>query len=124
MTTKQVKVAVSQAPVATTNSTPPDNIFISVLTFDKEGRPVGERLVDMCHHGTEFWLYRKHLWWAMQHGYEVEIKPASAKEVDDYLIAGRQSLADRFNSGTTTVKPDAIEAVVVEPAPTEIAQAA
>lgn len=89
--TKQATVA---APAA--NNSIPQNLFISVKTFDTEGKTIGERIVDMCHYGTRNWI-STHLWWSTHHGHCVEINVATQPEIDAYLAAGKQALADKFN---------------------------
>lgn len=95
MTTKQVKAV---APVAANSI--PQNLFISVRTFDAEGKTVGERIVDMCHYGTRDWL-SKHLWWATHNGHCTEVDLAKPPEIEAYLEQGKLALASKFNSVTT-----------------------
>lgn len=102
--TKQAQVA---TPVVAQNSTP-QNLFVSVRTFDAQGKTIGERIVDMCHYGTRDWL-SKHLWWSTHNGHCVEIDLAKPEDIDAYLEAGKVALAEKFNvvGATETV----IEAV-------------
>lgn len=74
----------------------PQNLFISVKTFDPEGKTVGERIVDMCHYGTRKWL-SDHLWWATHNGNCTEIDLAKPAEIDAYLAKGKEALAAKFN---------------------------
>ncbi len=101
MTTKQVTATpAATAPANTPNngSNTPTNVYIKVLTFDKDGKTVGERIVDMYHIGTAGWLYSKHLWWAMhQDSFTVEIAVAGPQEIEDYLARGKEALAAKFN---------------------------
>lgn len=89
--TKQVKAAATAA-----NTSTPQNLFISVKTFDPEGKTVGERIVDMCHYGTRNWL-SNHLWWATHNGNCTEIDIAKPAEIAAYLEAGKEALASKFN---------------------------
>jgi hypothetical protein len=75
----------------------PSNLFISVKTFDAEGKTVGERIVDMYHFGTRNWLQNHH-WWAMHNGHCVETNVATADEVTGYLAASKEALAAKFNT--------------------------
>lgn len=105
MTTKQVKKAIAvEAVVASTSIS--QNLFISVRTFDVEGKPVGERIVDMCHYGTRDWL-SKHLWWATHHGYCTEVNIATPEESADYVAKGREALAAKFNAPAAEVIAEA-----------------
>jgi len=100
--TKQVKGAtVAQAEVA--QSSQNRNLFVSVNTFDVDGKPVGTRVVDMYHYGTRNWL-QNHLWWAMHNGHSVEQAPASDDEVDNYLASQKEALATKFNGGEPVAK--------------------
>lgn len=104
MTTKQAKTAeitVEQLPVAPPNNgnSQANNLFISVATFDAEGKTVGGRIVDMHHFGTRKWL-EKHLWWSTHHGYLCEINIATQVEIDTYLAEAKIALAEKFNSQT------------------------
>lgn len=103
---KQVKNSAAQAE---TTSNTPQNLFISVKTFDAEGRTVGERIVDMCHYGTRNWL-SNHLWWATHNGHCTEIDLAKPKEIEDYLEAGKLALASKFNATETVAEPVAAAA--------------
>lgn len=91
---KSVKTSAVQAE---TPSNIPQNLFISVKTFDGEGRTVGERIVDMCHYNTRNWL-SNHLWWATHHGHCTEIDLAKPAEIEDYLAKGVKALAEKFNA--------------------------
>lgn len=75
----------------------PSNLFISVKTFDVEGKTVGERIVDMYHFGTRNWLQNHH-WWAMHNGHCVETNVATSDEVTTYLAASKEALAAKFNT--------------------------
>ena len=99
--TKQVKEVVAPVPSEpeASASNDPQNLYISVKTFDIYGHTIGERVVDMCHFGTANWLYKKHLWWAMCRGFQVEVNPATDDEIDSYIIAGKAALARKFNGG-------------------------
>lgn len=74
----------------------PSNLFISVKTFDVEGKTVGERIVDMYHFGTRNWLQNHH-WWAMHNGHCVETNVATPTEIENYLSASKVALAAKFN---------------------------
>lgn len=93
------KSVVKSAPQAETPSNSPQNLFISVKTFDPEGRTVGERIVDMCHYGTRNWL-SNHLWWATHNGHCTEVDLAKPAEIEAYLAAGKLALASKFNTAT------------------------
>jgi hypothetical protein len=90
--TINIKAAAEQKPGAG-----PSNLFISVKTFDAEGKTVGERIVDMYHFGTRNWLQNHH-WWAMHNGHCVETNVATADEVTGYLAASKEALAAKFNT--------------------------
>lgn len=93
--TKQVQVAAAELAPAN-NSNTPQNLFISVKTFDVQGKTIGERIVDMCHYGTRNWL-SNHLWWATHNGHCTEVDLAKPEEIDAYLNAGKAALAEKFN---------------------------
>lgn len=91
---KQVSKTAPEAVAAPSNS--PQNLFITVRTFDAEGKTVGERIVDMCHYGTRSWL-SNHLWWATHNGHLTEVDLAKPPEIEEYLAKGREALATKFN---------------------------
>lgn len=91
-TTKSNLVNSTTAP-----ATGPSNLFISVKTFDVEGKTVGERIVDMYHFGTRNWLQNHH-WWAMHNSHCVETNVASQDEITTYLAASKVALAAKFNA--------------------------
>lgn len=95
--------SVKPAPVlVAVPSTSPQNLFISVKTFDgPSGKTVGERIVDMCHYGTRNWL-SNHLWWATHNGHCTEIDLAKPEEIEAYLEAGKLALAGKFNAEPKT----------------------
>lgn len=107
MTTKQVKAAAESTQAANiengnsqkntngANSNGPSNLFISVKTFDTEGKTVGERIVDMYHFGTRNWLQNHH-WWAMHNGHCVETNVATPDEIADFIVQSKQALAQKF----------------------------
>lgn len=101
---KSVNVATS---VATIRSNSPQNLFVSVKTFNAEGRTVGERIVDMCHYNTRNWL-SDHLWWATHNGHCTEVNLANQAEVDTYLEQGKLALAAKFNT-ESIVSPALLE---------------
>lgn len=103
MTTKQVKtVAAAQAVTNSTNT--PQNLFISVNTFDgATGKTVGEQILDLFHYGTEKRL-RKHYWWAMHNGHTVEQQPATLEQITAYLEMGKQALVDKYNNTPKVVE--------------------
>jgi hypothetical protein len=88
------KTKIGAAPAT---SSGPSNLFISVKTFDVEGKTVGERIVDMYHFGTRNWLQNHH-WWAMHNGHCVETNVATPAEVTGYLAASKEALAAKFNT--------------------------
>jgi hypothetical protein len=90
-----------QADPAKGNTT---NLFISVKTFDIEGKTIGERVVDLYHFGTNNWL-QKHSWWAMHHKATIEITQATPAEVDTYLAEAKAALVEKFNSGPPAKSP-------------------
>lgn len=102
---KQVqKTVVEQAPAAnSTETAKPANLFISVKTFDKDGKTIGERIVDQYHFGTRNWM-QNHLWWAMHNSAEVEIKLATPEEIDAYVSSARAALAEKFNAPVAAEK--------------------
>lgn len=89
-------IAVAMEP-AENQQTQANNLYISVKTFNTEGKTIGERIVDMYHFGTRNWL-QNHLWWAMHHGACVETNIATDGEINAYLATAKQALADKFNS--------------------------
>jgi len=92
--TKQVTKTTGeqQAPVAQN----PNNLYISVQTFNPEGKDIGFRIVDMYHFGTRNWLQNHH-WWAMHNGNCVETNVATPEQIEKYLAAAKTALADKFN---------------------------
>lgn len=74
-------------------------LFTKITTLDLKGKVIGERIVDMYHFGTRKWLH-DHMWWAMHNDHIVEAQQASVTDIDAYLLAQRQKLAEKFN-GTT-----------------------
>ena len=61
----------SQDTQVAERATQTKNLYVSVKTFDSEGKTIGERIVDMYHYGTAKWL-QNHLWWAMHNDHCVE----------------------------------------------------
>ena len=102
MPTKQVKTA-NEAPALAQVHGTPQNIYISVRTFDEQGKTVGERIVDLCHYNTRNWI-AKHLWWSATHGYCTEVDIAKPQEIEAYLANGKLALAAKFNN-TPSVEP-------------------
>lgn len=97
---KQVKIAtVANDPVINGNQSQngKNNLFISVKTFDSEGKTIGERIVDMYHFGTRNWLQNHH-WWAMHNGHCVETNIADDAEIANYLKNATAALAEKFNA--------------------------
>lgn len=92
--TKQVTVA-SAVQDAKQNGN--SNLFISVNTFDAEGKTVGERIVDMFHYGTRNWL-QNHLWWAMHHNHQVECTVCTPEQSAEYVKSASLALAAKFNA--------------------------
>lgn len=82
------------------------NLYISVKTFDVEGRTIGERIVDMYHFGTRNWL-QNHLWWAMHNTAQVETTRATDDEIGAYMASGKAALAEKFNKTTPAANTDA-----------------
>jgi hypothetical protein len=93
---KQATVA---APQAVAQNSTPQNLFISVRTFDAQGKTIGERIVDMCHYGTRNWI-SSHLWWSTHNGHCVEIDIAKPEDIAGYLEAGKLELVAKFNNET------------------------
>jgi len=94
--TETTTPATAKAPEPPT-SNGPSNLFISVKTFDVEGKTVGERVVDMYHFGTRNWLQNHH-WWAMHNGHCVETNVATPTEIENYLAQSKVALAAKFNA--------------------------
>ena len=95
---KQVKMP--DAPQAPANR---NNLYISVKTFDSEGKVVGERIVDLYHFGTRNWLQNHH-WWAMHNGHCVETNTATPDEIEAFLVSAKQALAEKFNGAGPEAK--------------------
>lgn len=79
------------------NSTPQQNLYMNVETFDAQGHTIGSRIVDLYHFGTRNWL-QSHMWWAMHNGHCVEVNVATPTQIDEYLASAKQALAEKFNS--------------------------
>jgi len=90
---KQVDTVAAQAATNPQRN----NLFVSVKTFNSEGKTIGERIVDMYHYGTRNWL-QTHLWWAMHQGHCVEQNIATPEEVEGYLAEAKAALAEKFNN--------------------------
>lgn len=96
--TKQVKSTdEAQAPVANSshNDQQQRNLYVKVLTYDKDGKTIGTRIVDMYHYGTRNWL-QNHIWWAMHNGHEIEQKCADDEDVATYVAQAAKDLAAKF----------------------------
>lgn len=98
--TKQAALEAVAANQAVAQNSTPQNLFVSVRTFDAQGKTIGERIVDMCHYGTRNWL-SNHLWWSTHNGHCVEIDLAKPEEITSYLKAGTEALAAKFNGDAT-----------------------
>jgi hypothetical protein len=97
---KQVKTVAPEAahqPGADNSTQSQQKLYVSVKTFDAEGRTVGERIVDMHHFGTRNWL-QNHLWWSTHHNHCTEVNIATPEEVDAYVNAGAKALATKLNA--------------------------
>lgn len=97
MPSKSTTQAQPEAPAVTATNGNPQNLYISVFTFNTEGKTIGERIVDMHHFGTRKWL-QDHLWWSTHNGHATEINVASPEQIDGYLTSGKQALAAKFNT--------------------------
>jgi len=105
-----IKSGTTKTVAAVAPTSTPQNLFISVKTFDAEGKTIGERIVDMCHYGTRNWL-SNHLWWATHNGHCTEIDIAKPDEVNAYLAKGVEALAQKFGgSNEIVVEPKAVAA--------------
>lgn len=95
--TKQVQKTTdeAQAPVAHSTNDQQRNLYVKVITFNAEGKTIGERIVDMYHYGTRNWL-QNHLWWAMHNGHEVEVNTANDEDVQAYVAQATKELAAKF----------------------------
>jgi hypothetical protein len=102
--TMSKQVTTPQQTAGVTSPQDQNNLFISVKTFDTQGKTVGERIVDMYHFGTRNWL-QQHTWWAMHNGHDVETKLATPDEVKSYLAMATQALANKFNSKVVEEPP-------------------
>lgn len=71
------------------------NLYVKVITYDQEGKTIGERIVDMYHYGTRNWL-QNHIWWAMHNGHEIEQKCADSEDVKEYVANAAKELAAKF----------------------------
>lgn len=104
MTKSVQKVATEEATAPEAQNSQnqqPRNLYVSVKTFDgKDGKTIGERVVDMYHFGTHGW-FGKHLWWATHNGHEVEVSTASDEEVISYVKEATVALAMKFNAEPT-----------------------
>lgn len=95
MKTKQVNdVAPASAPQQ-------NNLYLSVRTFNPEGKDIGFRIVDLYHFGTRKWM-QDHLWWALHHGNLTEINVATPPEIDQYLADAKLALAEKFGQSPQT----------------------
>lgn len=90
---KQVNTAVVATAAPSQQS---NNLYVTVKTYNSEGKAVGERIVDMYHFGTRNWLQNHH-WWAMHNGNCVETNVASSEETENYLANAKIALAAKFN---------------------------
>lgn len=75
------------------------NLFVTVNTYNQDGKQIGTRVVDMYHYGTRNWLQNHH-WWAMHNGHTVETMVANDAEVDEYLENAKKALAQKFAGET------------------------
>lgn len=78
------------------SNTQANNLYMSVKTFDEQGKTVGERIVDLYHFGTRKWL-QDHLWWAMHNSNCVEVNVANSDEIAGYVQKNAEALAAKFN---------------------------
>lgn len=95
--TKQVQKTnvAAEAPLAHSSNDQQRNLYVKVLTYNKEGQTIGERIVDMYHYGTRNWL-QSHIWWAMHNGHEIEQKCADDDDVAAYVAQAAKELAAKF----------------------------
>lgn len=103
--TKQATVAAAHEAPA--NNSTPQNLFISVRTFDGQGKTIGERIVDMCHYGTRNWL-SNHLWWSTHNGHCVEVDLAKPDQIVAYLEKGKADLIAKFNGAPETAAEEGV----------------
>lgn len=71
------------------------NLYMTINTVDVNGKTVGYRIVDLYHYCTRNWLMN-HQWWAMHQGHLVEVQPATAEEINEYLAKKAKELQDKF----------------------------
>lgn len=89
---KQVQAALAPQPGATPQ---PRNLYVTVNTYNPEGKQIGTRVVDMHHYGTRNWL-QDHTWWAMHNGNTVEIMIANEAEIADYVANVANKVEQKF----------------------------
>lgn len=107
MPSKSTKAEVqnNEAPLATTAPQhSQNNLYMTIKTFNAEGKDIGFRVVDLFHYNTRNWL-QGHIWWAMHNGNLVEIDIAKPDEIEAYLEAGKAALAEKFNSAPAAQEP-------------------
>lgn len=98
MTKKQAKgVELSSTQTETPQDQKTKTLFLRVDTFDKDGRTIGTRIVDLYHFGTRNWM-ANHMWWAAHNGHTIETNVANDDEVNAYVEKQKAALAERFQS--------------------------
>lgn len=93
--TSKSKVSTEEATAPVLQNSQTQNLYVKVLTFDGQGKTIGERIVDMYHYGTRNWL-QNHLWWSTHNGHEVEISVANDEDVSAYVAQAAKDLAAKF----------------------------
>jgi hypothetical protein len=82
-------------PAQNQSQTQTKSLYVTVCTFDKGGKTIGTRVVDMYHYGTRNWM-QNHLWWAMHNSCVIETQVSTEDEVAEYVKVGSQALQEAF----------------------------
>lgn len=105
MTSKSKVTEAAQTPVQNSQNQQ-KNLYVKVITYDQEGKTIGERIVDMYHYGTRNWL-QNHIWWAMHNSHEIEQKCADPQDVKEYVANAAKELAAKFQDAPQALEPAA-----------------
>lgn len=73
------------------------SLHIVVKTFGPDGRPTGERIVDMYHYGTRKWL-QDHQWWAMHNDHSIEVQVATDEDIGAYMFKQQLALQEKYKN--------------------------
>lgn len=75
----------------------PQHMWVKITTITKEDKIESEMFWDNMHVGTMMRLNR-HMTWANFQGYRIEIDPATAQEIEQYVYTRSKQLQEKVSA--------------------------